>query len=310
MKDFLKSLILSKVDLIGAPRGFSFSYSKNKELIMNMYSIMEENGFVEVLTPTFDFLEVYEKTLGSGSKELFVFKDGNDLIVPRYDITTQIVRFLAPRIKYLQLPIKLFYYGDVFREPEFKWYTRQLKQFGAEIIGGTTNELRGLLRVMKKLIEVLREFKKISNYKLVVNYSSVISNLLSLVREEDRDIVKYLISKKDIPTLERIDIPDLAKKKIIEAIEISLFGDDHKLKEILHSLIKREEVEELEFISENFELVIDPTLIPSMEYYSGIFFLVYSSDSSLPLASGGRYDNLTSKFGYKQTAMGFAIDLD
>jgi ATP phosphoribosyltransferase regulatory subunit len=89
-----------------------------------------------------------------------------------------------------------------------------------------------------------------------------------------------------------------------------LFGDDHKLKEILHSLIKREEVEELEFISENFELVIDPTLIPSMEYYSGIFFLVYSSDSSLPLASGGRYDNLTSKFGYKQTAMGFAIDLD
>lgn len=309
MKDFLRSLILSKNDLIGAPRGFSFSYSKDKELINKMYSIMEENGFTEVQTPTFDFFEVYEKTLGSSVKELFVFKDNGDLIVPRYDITTQIVRFLEPRIKDYKLPIKVFYYADVFREPEFKWYPRQIKQFGGEVIGGTTEDLKNLLKIMKTILNTLKEFKKIQKYKIIINFSKVISNLLSNISDKDKEIVRYLISKKDIPTLEKIDIPETSKKNIIETIELSLLSTNSRLKELLVKTISKEEIHELEFILENFEVEIDPTLVPTMDYYSGIFFLVYSENFNTPIAAGGRYDNLTQKFGYNQTAMGFAIDI-
>lgn len=309
MKEFLKNMLLARKDLVGAPSGFSFEFGTKREIIDKLYSIAKNKGYQEVNTPMFDFFEVYEKTLGSGTKELFVFKDGNDFIVPRYDITTQIVRFLAPRIKQYTLPIRVFYCGDVFREPEFRWHPRQIKQFGIELIGGKDENITEILTILKEMLDIFIKHKTFDEYKLIFNFSKIIEITLEEIPQQDKELLRYLISNKDIPSIRKI----LGKESKIEKLIYLSFEDSNtiktKLSEILQIDTKEivEEISKVEKILENS--VFDPTLVSEMDYYSGIFFKVYSNKFTYPIASGGRYDNLTKKFNYSQTAMGFAIDI-
>ncbi|MFN4245544.1 MAG: ATP phosphoribosyltransferase regulatory subunit [Brevinematia bacterium] len=313
MKEFLKNAFQVRNDLIGAPNGFSFELTSKKQLIDKLFVIVKKYNFLEINTPLFDFFEVYERTLGSNVKELFIFKDNSDFIVPRYDITTQIVRFLAPRIKSLSPPIKISYYGDVFREPEFKWHPRQIKQFGIEIIGGEGNPSE-MITVLKEILETLEEFKTLKNYKIVFNFSQVIEAIISRINIEDQEILKHLISNKDIPSIKSI----ISDTKFIEDIEKLIylsFNEDFdkiisEINKTLNIPISKEMEKELKTIVDNFNGAIwDPTLVSEMDYYSSFFLKVFAENKPYPVASGGRYDRLTKKFGYNETAMGFAIDI-
>lgn len=312
MKNFLRKILLAKKDLVGAPDGFSFEIGSKKEIIDSLYHLVKKKGFVEVSTPVFDFFEVYEKVLGSSTKELFVFKDKDDFIVPRYDITTQIVRFLAPRIKTLNLPVKLFYWGEVFREPEFGWHPRQIRQFGLEIVGGNEKETEELLETLKETIEILTKFKLFSNYRLVFNFSQILDSVLSEFPEEDREVAKYLISNKDLPSLKTI-ISEPTISLLEELIWLSFENVEVVEKRIFEIFrhIPREEINaNISMVERLFSYVIfDPLLVPTMDYYSGIFFKVFVDTLPYSIARGGRYDKLTKKFGYGETAMGFAVDI-
>ena len=55
---------------------------------------------------------------------------------------------------------------------------------------------------------------------------------------------------------------------------------------------------------------IDLGMVQHIDYYTGIIFKGYSSKVGTTIISGGRYDNLISKFGETKPAVGFAIDVD
>ena len=54
----------------------------------------------------------------------------------------------------------------------------------------------------------------------------------------------------------------------------------------------------------------DLTSISHMSYYTGTLFEVYAENVGLPIANGGRYDNLLKKFNWDSPATGFGIVLD
>jgi ATP phosphoribosyltransferase regulatory subunit len=51
-------------------------------------------------------------------------------------------------------------------------------------------------------------------------------------------------------------------------------------------------------------------LISRHGYYTGLIFKGYAKGYSNLLASGGRYDNLTEKFGVEEPAVGFALEIE
>ena len=51
-------------------------------------------------------------------------------------------------------------------------------------------------------------------------------------------------------------------------------------------------------------------LISRHGYYTGLIFKGYANGYSNLLASGGRYDNLTEKFGVEEPAVGFALEIE
>jgi ATP phosphoribosyltransferase regulatory subunit len=311
MKRFLRSIILSKHNVIGAPSGFSFKQRNCLEIFNHLSEIVESEGFNYIDTPMFDFFEVYERTLGTSStKELFVVKDeNNEFLVPRYDITTQIVRFLGPRINDVKLPVKLYYFGDVFRTPDSEWHRKQIKQFGVEIIGSSNEE--EIVSLLKKLLEKLRELKVIGEYIVVFNFTVVLDKLMEGFDAEDKELFIELLRVRDLTSISKV-FSDKGK----EISEIFKEFLKRSSEDVLKLILSK--IEAYDNVNKGFQamracfgdrILFDPLLVPQMNYYNGVYFVVYTSNSHDPIASGGRYDSLTRKFGYSQSAMGFAIDI-
>ena len=101
-----------------------------------------EGGFHEVLLPILDYYQPYEHLLAKGASESsaseqlyrFIDRDGQ-LLALRHDFTPMLARLVAPRISQWELPVKLFYRGDVvrFQEPR-PGRQRESAQLGAEIL--------------------------------------------------------------------------------------------------------------------------------------------------------------------------------
>ena len=48
----------------------------------------------------------------------------------------------------------------------------------------------------------------------------------------------------------------------------------------------------------------------SRSYYTGFFFSVYGESGGVPIAGGGRYDDLYGAFGAPRPAVGFAAGVE
>ena len=98
-------------------------------------------AFEEIVTPIFEFTEVFARTLGETSdvvtKEMYTFEDrGGDSITLRPENTASIVRAVVSAGLLQSLPVKFFYAGPMFRyERPQKGRLRQFHQIGVEIIG-------------------------------------------------------------------------------------------------------------------------------------------------------------------------------
>jgi len=128
---------------------------------------------------------------------------------------------------------------------------------------------------------------------------------------EDKELFIELLRVRDLTSISKVfsdkvkEIPEIFKEFLKRSSE-----------DILKLILSK--IEAYDNVNKGFQamracfgdrILFDPLLVPQMNYYNGVYFVVYTSNSNDPIASGGRYDSLTRKFGYSQSAMGFAIDM-
>ncbi len=98
-------------------------------------------GYSEIVTPVFEFTEVFARTLGDTSdvvtKEMYTFLDkGGDSLTLRPENTAGVARAFISGGMAQKLPLKLFYRGPMFRyERPQKGRQRQFHQVGVELLG-------------------------------------------------------------------------------------------------------------------------------------------------------------------------------
>ncbi|HSL82844.1 MAG TPA: ATP phosphoribosyltransferase regulatory subunit, partial [Thermoanaerobaculia bacterium] len=135
---------------------FAESARRRRSLETLLARRLEEAGFEEAVLPIVDYLEPYEPLLTPASRrELsqFVDRDG-ELLALRADFTPMLARLIAPRLHALDLPLRVFYRGDVVRfQEERPGRLRELFQLGAELVGeaGEGAEER-MLRLFLELV--------------------------------------------------------------------------------------------------------------------------------------------------------------
>jgi ATP phosphoribosyltransferase regulatory subunit len=111
---------------------------ERKKVLKKISSVFEAHGFQEIVTPTFEDYDVLKPGLPYSLRHIaYRFFDHAGLqLALRPDITTQVARVVATKMKEETSPIRLYYSGDVYRtvRPEVGVHN-QFHQIGVELYG-------------------------------------------------------------------------------------------------------------------------------------------------------------------------------
>lgn len=280
-------------------------------------------GYKEVVTPTFEYLEVIEAGAGDEIRdELFLLQDRDGrLLALRPEMTIPIARLVTTKFSEINEPLRLFYNANIFRhtQPQMGRYM-EFYQLGVELLGasGTMADTE----VIALAAEVLKQ--QGLEFKISLNHIGIYNHLLAAsgLSEEDKETIKRLILKKDMVGLEKMtaasDIGVDIRQALLELPSMhggaEVLEELHKIDGIagVHEAIT--ELAEVYAMLAHYhiqnDVVIDLGVLRGFDYYTGIIFEGYSPNLGYPLLGGGRYDNLLGKFGNPVAATGFAVGIE
>ncbi len=131
--------------------------ARRRRLESRFVSTLEARGFAEIVLPMLDFAEPYAAlTSAETARQSYRFTDREgELVTLRADFTPLVARALAPSLRADDLPLRVFYRGDVIRcERSRLGANRELFQIGAELIGdGSPAADLEILRLAASLVD-------------------------------------------------------------------------------------------------------------------------------------------------------------
>lgn len=330
---------MSKPDpTINLPQGIRDILPAEAEKIVKaegeILSTFASYGYKRIVTPMLEYMDVLDLGIGSdfeGRIVKFIDPSTGRLVAIRPDITPQIARMVATRMREVPRPLKLCYSENVLRYEDDKGgKIREVIQVGAEYVTDSpSTEADAEMVIMA--IESLKKIA-IKDFKIDIGEIGFAKALFSELGGDSAEVsaVKNAINLKDSAALEKaitkanpnvsgdvkdmfLNLPTLyGGAEVIEKAESLVAGvtDNENLKaELDKSLANLKSVVEIlkEKGYEDF-LTIDLGEIRNFDYYTGIIFEGFSSGAGKALLSGGRYDNLMERYGCVCSATGFAFD--
>ena len=263
--------------------------ARRRRIEARFVQALERAGFAEVVLPIIDYAEPYvplQARDASRQSYRFVDREG-ELVALRSDFTPMVARALAPTISAADLPLRVFYRGDVIRcDASRLGANREMFQIGAEIVGDSSIEAD--IEMLRLAADLVREFDVQPN----VIYTDVAAALPEL-----RPVLSTKRMTADIPAALR----GIAEKLVAGTAsveDLAPFAPEAaaRLSAIAVAL-------------PDFELHLDD-FEEGGGYYTGTHFRVYDAASRTKLAQGGRYDRLYETFGTPAPAIGFTFTID
>lgn len=281
-------------------------------------------GYEEVVTPTFEFMEVVEEGTGGNIREqLFLFMDREGGILSlRPEMTTSIARLAATHLQGDYFPQRLYYLANVFRhvQPQLAQY-REFWQMGVELLGASGPWADA--EVITLAVKAMQELG-VNNFKVSINQIGIFNSLLedNAITSTARADIRRLVENKDLvelsAVLEALPVDD-GLKETIASLPV-LHGGLEVLDKIPYVSTNKNAslaVEELLNVYNALKafgiqdhVVVDMGVLRGLDYYTGVEFEGYSPDLGYGLLGGGRYDRLLGKFGFSCPATGFALGMD
>jgi len=238
----------------------------------------------------------------------------------RADMTPQIARIAATRLKSAPRPLRLSYSGQVLRvkgsqlRPE-----RQFTQAGAELIGA--RQAAADAEVVALGARALQRLG-IDDLSVDLCMPTLVSTFCreSGFPEDTMNDIRRALDRKDAAA-----VSELAGKIGTERSEtlnamLSAAGPSEKTLNTLTALelgpMARLEVETLSNVvalvataTDNVSLTVDPVENRDFEYHTGVTFTYFATDVRGELGTGGRYESGETTSG-KEPATGFTLFLD
>ncbi len=288
-----------------------------------MSDMFKRYGYVEVETPIFEHLELFEKKSGANVvNQLYAFKDKSGRwLALRPELTAPVVRLYIAQLKSAPKPLKLCYFGNCFRyeEPQARRW-RQFLQSGLELVGSANPEADA--EVVAIAYHTVRELG-LKNFELRIGHIRVLREVLAHagVKADAQDPVMRAIDSKDEERLDdelkKAEVKETDKKmlktlvalrggaKAIEKAE-KVVANLQKAKDAIQNL--REIVAYLKVLGVK-DFVVDFGIARGLDYYTHLVFELYVGD--VQIGGGGRYDELIALLGgatCPAVGVGFGID--
>lgn len=283
-----------------------------------------QNGYMEVETPTVEFYDVFsgEQDL-IPQEDMFKFTDPQGrILVLRPDMTIPVARVAATKLKDNLWPVKVFYIGNTFSYNEMgggkqKEYT----QAGVEVLGISSPEADA--EIISLAVQALQK-AGIDEFQIDIGQVDFFRGLMeqSGLSEFEAEEIRQLIDKKDFVGVEQLvdshDISGELKELILNLP--GYFGSTDVIDELAGKNVSGKALKALEYLRKVLEILedrgfsdyvsIDLGMVQSLNYYTGIVFRGFTYGVGYPVLSGGRYDNLTERFGRNCPATGFSLGIN
>ncbi len=303
--------------------------AQQRAIERRLAELLEASGYREIITPTIEYGEVFllaGKTRHGRNRldekvHRVIDRDGN-LLALRADFTAQIARIAASRFIGMVVPMRLYYSGKVFRaEPHHAGRSREKWQVGFEILGDNTIETdaEAVMNILNTLAAL-----KIGNARVAVSNVEYLNGIMAYagIEGERLQTLKYLLERKDVSSLAQTmedfslplpvrnaltQIPNLrgGREILLEARGLAQNKISHQAADRLEALLAM-----IQKHPQTDKVVLDLGEAEGMAYYTGLTLRAFVAGVDAEVGSGGRYDELISRFGVDVPAVGFAFDLD
>jgi ATP phosphoribosyltransferase regulatory subunit len=288
-------------------------------------SIFECWSYEEIVTPTVDYYSLFEVGMGKmEAHRAFRFTDiDGRLLALRPDVTSGIARAAATLFAKRERPLRLCYAAKVFRQQSQSHadWRRESTQIGCELFGGNTTAAD--MEVLAVATEVLRRLGLDHRFVITLNdvesFNGIVENLrLDAIA---RDELHRLVDIRAAADLERFLTSYASPRECSAFADLIQLSGKHeifeKARRVITNARSRAALDRLESLwrvieslgmSKHFE--IDLGDVSRLDYYTGLTFKIYVEGVGTRVGGGGRYDNLTAKFGKAEPAVGFVLELD
>lgn len=281
------------------------------------------HGYALVVPPAFELSSVLERglcSLGPGDVIRFVEPESGEVAALRPDMTPQIARMVATRLADRPSPMRLCYEGTVLRRRQERARKhRQIHQAGVELLGaGALDGDTELLLLAASSLEAAG----LDRFVLDLGHVEVARALVADLPDDVAKRVFDALAQKDGDRVEELlDRAGADGRRARALRELPrLHGDASVLVEAGKLLAETGAEPALSYLRELWErasamglgsaLRVDLGEVRGLAYYTGVVVHVFADGPGEAIGSGGRYDELLSRFGAPMPAAGFALDLD
>jgi ATP phosphoribosyltransferase regulatory subunit len=277
-------------------------------------ALLIDSGYDEIILPMVDFVEPYREVVSERTlRRSYRFTDREgELLTVRSDFTPMVARVVAPLVAQMELPLRLFYRGDVIRyEPSRLGLNREFFQIGGELVG--TSDVEADLEIIALAHNLVAAAGRTPI--ITITDASLPALLLQdarLDRAEESEVLSAIRSKR--AEVLKFLAPRL-RRSTLELLELLVDGS-LRISDLLADEATTQSGIRLSTIADAAAargIALRPALDEIDDggsYYTGIRFAVFSELGRTPLGSGGRYDSLYGRFGSDVPAVGFTINLD
>jgi ATP phosphoribosyltransferase regulatory subunit len=310
------------------PNGFRYYSARDARVRRTIeeiaMSVFDGWSYEEIVTPSVDYYSLFEVGMGKmEAQRAFRFSEGDgQLLALRPDVTSGIARAAATLFAKRERPLRFCYAAKVFRQrgQSHADWRRELTQIGCELLG--RNSKAADIEVLAIAAEVLGRLglnQVVITLSDVEIFNGIVENLR--LDADARDELRRLVDIRAVAELEcflasyasddecsafanliqlsgKQEIFNKARRVITNARSLGALDRLESLWRVIDSL----------GMSGHFE--IDLGDVSRLDYYTGLTFEIYVAGIGARIGSGGRYDNLTAKFGKAEPAVGFVLELD
>ena len=285
--------------------------------------VFARHGYHVVQPPMFEYYDVYDAAV-TKAENMFKFFDNNGrMLALRPDLTTSVARIAATK-PLGELPYRIAYSGSAFRNDETfsNDRRREFSQAGIELIGNGGTDADA--EVIEIAIEALLKFG-VKDFQIDMGHADYYKGLAEIAGLDPivSDKLRANINDKDFVAIEGIldgiDIDEKLKEVFMELPKM-FGGIETAVAAAKNPIIGEKSRAALENLISVYEILkgkgldkyisTDLGMVPNLVYYTGIIVKGFAKGVAFPICSGGRYDNLTEKFGKALPATGIAIGIE
>ena len=280
-------------------------------------------GYHRIITSTLERMDTLMAGEAIERRSVIQLQNGNnEELGLRPELTASIARAAVTRMAGVTYPQRLYYNANVFRRTSESGHNRQQEfyQAGVELLGG--GSLLGNAEVLLLVADCLQALS-LSGWHLILGEAGITRSLLSAFPPNLQTKVRSAIANLDRIALDNLPLSEQLKERA--QIILDLRGNPADVLQKVSSLgldgEQQAAVNHLKSLVEllksrgDFPLILDLSLIQTIDYYTGIVFEVVSDTKTQVqvLGRGGRYDQLLGLYhpqGENITGVGFALNIE